>query len=735
MLVVLDNCEHLLDGSARVAEALVPGGGLHVLATSREPLGAAGETVWRIPPLALPPASEADPERLRTFDAVRLFVERAASAVPAFRLDAETAPAVAHICQRLDGLPLALELAAARVRTLSVGRLADGLDDRFRLLTGGPRTAPRDSERCRVGRWSHGLLDESGASSSVASAFRGAVQRRAAEAVAADDDIDRFEVADVLARLVDKEPVQLDGDRHRLPETLRHYASERERGGTSWPVRARHLAWFGVARRGVSRRLARFPVLDEVAAEAPDLLAALEWSLETDADAVVDLSWPLASWLGRRGASEELRALARQVLGPVAEGSPAWMERLAPFASDLFFAGDIAWMPAAMQALETEPPVGSPAACGNVRLGVILGASFVGRHEALAALEQTGELGRSLGNENLEGTSLLALASTVAYLGDAARVASLLPWLERNVPADACMRFLLDNAHAWTAAFEGRLDVARARVLPYLDTACPFAIATQIGVIGLFTEDADLVDGAIRAAERNFSTGAFVTSMRWLRAIRPLLAGDLDEAGRLLADDPAPWLMLSASANLRIMAAELAQRGPTGPRLALLDEVMRIADAAAPSLRGGRAATASPRVVAPDGRDASARPRGARVGAERGLHVVTVEAPKLALSPTGCTVAHAAGLLGAAVAFRERTGFRWRHPAIATPRRVAVAARRRRAPGRSRPRARRRGGAGPARPRGHRRPDTGWDSLTPTEVKVWAGRDRPSNRRSPRSSP
>jgi predicted ATPase/class 3 adenylate cyclase/DNA-binding CsgD family transcriptional regulator len=730
LLVVLDNCEHLLDGCARVAEAVVRGGGPRVLTTSREPLGAAGETVWRIPPLALPPSSEADPERLRAFDAVRLFVERAASSVPEFRLDAETAPAVAHICQRLDGLPLALELAAARVRTLSVRRLADGLDDRFRLLTGGPRTAlARQRTLLASVEWSHGLLDESERILfRRLGVFVAPFTVEAAEAVAADDEIDRFEIADVLARLVDKSLVQLAGDRHRLLETLRHYALERASEADELAVlRARHVAWFRRRASGwdLGRRLARFPVLDEVGAEAPDLLAALEWALETDAEAVVDLGWALSTWLGQRGASDELRAVARQVLGPVPEGSEVWLERLAAFAPDLFFSGDVGWMPTAWKVLAADPPIGSPSARGWVQLGLMLGGSFVGRHESLAGLEQVAEVGRTVGNENLEGTALLSLASSVAYQGDAARLAPMLWWLDRHVPADACMRFLLDNAHAWSAAFEGRFEAARGRVLPYLQGTCPSAVATQAGLIGLWTEDADLVDRAIRAGERTFSTGAFVTSMRWLAAIPPLLAGDLEDARRLLADDPAPWLMVSASATFRIMAAELAlARADETRATALLDEVeTRIADAAfhrfASVVQLLRAEVLRRRNEI---RDAEARAHAAlEVAAERGVPVVTVEALEMLalLADAVHDEPHAGRLLGAAVAFRERTGFRWRHPyrrdvLVALQSRLdAVAFDEGRALGLADAVALARRGRGE-----RRRPDTGWDSLTPTESKV-----------------
>jgi len=241
----------------------------------------------------------------------------------------------------------------------------------------------------------------------------------------------------------------------------------------------------------------------------------------------------------------------------------------------------------------------------------------------------------------------------------------------------------------------------------------------------LWTEDAALVEHAIRAAERNFSTGAFVTSMCWLRALRPLLAGDLDEAARLLADDPAPWLMMSASATFRMVAAEVAlAHADETHAAALLDEVEpRITDTAfhhyVSVVHLLRAELLRRRGEV---RDAEARAHAAlEVAAEHDMHVVTVEALEtLALLADAVhDDAHAVRLLGAAVAFRERTGFRWRHTCrrdtlVALQDRLAAAAfDEERAVELADAVAFARRGRGE-----RRRPDTGWDSLTPTELKV-----------------
>jgi predicted ATPase len=162
MLLVLDNCEHLLDECADVVDALTRRcAAMHVLATSRQVLGVPGEVVWRVPSMAIPPDRDLPPiDALSEFDGVRLFCERAARGRPGFTLSPDNATAVATICRRVDGIPLALELAAARVRNMGVEEILRGLDDRFRLLAGGSRTLlPRQQTLAASVDWSYDLLD------------------------------------------------------------------------------------------------------------------------------------------------------------------------------------------------------------------------------------------------------------------------------------------------------------------------------------------------------------------------------------------------------------------------------------------------------------------------------------------------------------------------------------------------------------------------------------------------
>jgi predicted ATPase/DNA-binding SARP family transcriptional activator len=253
LLLVLDNCEHLAAACAALAERLLRAApGVKVLAASREVLGVAGEARWPVPPLAAPGPEEdgGPPEALARFDAVRLFAERAALADPGFRLDTDSGPAVAELCRRLDGMPLAIELAAARVGVLPAGELLERLSDRFALLSGGGRTVdPRQRTLRATVDWSFQLLGEADRRLFRRLAvFAGGCTVSAAEAVCGGDGLPPGDVLDGLFRLADRSLVVAAGGRparFRLLETLRAYGQERlAEAGEADAVAGRHTAWF-----------------------------------------------------------------------------------------------------------------------------------------------------------------------------------------------------------------------------------------------------------------------------------------------------------------------------------------------------------------------------------------------------------------------------------------------------------------------------------------------------------
>jgi predicted ATPase len=307
-LLVLDNCEHLVGACASLSAALLRvSPGLRILATSREALGVPGEALFSVPPLSLPdPRRLQDVEGLTRYEAARLFSERARAIRPDFKITGDNAMAVAQICYRLDGMPLAIELAAARVKVLSVEQISSRLDDAFALLGGGGRTALAHHGTLRATMdWSYELLpEEERLLLRRVSVFAGGFALEAAEVVCAGGDLERGEVLELLASLVDKSLVlvaERDGEaRYRLLETIRQYGLEKlEEGGEAGQMRGRHAAWFlSLAERAESELKGHQQVvwLARLEREHDNLRVAMRWLLEEgETDTAVRLAWAL--WL------------------------------------------------------------------------------------------------------------------------------------------------------------------------------------------------------------------------------------------------------------------------------------------------------------------------------------------------------------------------------------------------------------------------------------------------------
>ena len=348
-LLVLDNCEHLVAACANLADALLRAAPeVRILASSREPLDVAGEQTYALPPLALPePGSRADAAACS--DAGQLFVERARLRQSGFSLTEKNVDAVAKICARLDGIPLALELAAARVGVLSVEAIAERLNDRFRLLTGGSRTAmPRQQTLRALINWSYDLL---GAAEKTLfthlSVFTGGWTLAAAEVVCADNDLASGAILDLMIGLAHKSLIVPEGDgaRYRMLESIRDYARDRlqERGETV-AVRVRHRDYFLKLAEDAEPHLEgghdQPAWLRQLELEHDNLRAALGWSLEEGVGTESDLRLCGALfrfWAHRGHAIEGHRwcvaALARN------EGQAATTAR----AKALHASGTLAW--------------------------------------------------------------------------------------------------------------------------------------------------------------------------------------------------------------------------------------------------------------------------------------------------------------------------------------------------------------------------------------------------------
>jgi len=320
LLLILDNCEHLVEASARLAHALLRGcPQLRILATSREPLGVAGEALYRVPPMSRPdPTRVLTADQLGQFEAAQLFIERAILGNPQFMVTDRIAPVVARVVHRLDGIPLAIELAAARVKVLSVEQIAARLDDRFRLLTAGVRVGLPHHQTLRATiDWSHELLSVPERTLfRRLSVFAGGFSLDAAEAVCPGGEIDTLDVLDSLARLVDKSLLlteELDGDvRYRMLETIREYGREKlAAAGEQAELHSRHLQWqLALAEQAEPhlRGPEQITWLDRLELDHDDLRTALEWSRTGgDTGAGLRLAGALSIFWARRGHFSEGR--------------------------------------------------------------------------------------------------------------------------------------------------------------------------------------------------------------------------------------------------------------------------------------------------------------------------------------------------------------------------------------------------------------------------------------------
>lgn len=322
-LLVLDNCEHIIDAASDMAAQLLAfGPELRILATSRERLALPGEALLPIAPMALPertdPGTSPDPVALGGSEAVQLLLDRARAVAPSFALTAENAAAVASLCTRLDGLPLAIELVAARLRMMSPAEALSRLDQRFLLLAGADRGRPARQQTLRGAiDWSYGLLDpgEQMLFRRLA-VFRGGWRLEAAEAVVVDAELADLEVMDRLAQLVDKSLVQVEPDgttsRYRFLESLRAYARERlEASGEGPATRDRLLGWTAALAATAAPGLegpAQRGWLDRLDEERDNLRASLDWCAEGGNVALgLRMAGDLHHWWYQRGDLVEAR--------------------------------------------------------------------------------------------------------------------------------------------------------------------------------------------------------------------------------------------------------------------------------------------------------------------------------------------------------------------------------------------------------------------------------------------
>jgi predicted ATPase/DNA-binding SARP family transcriptional activator len=578
-LLILDNAEHLIDAVARLADhVLARCPQLRVLATSREPLGITGETLYVLPPLATPPPGTGCAEAME-YAAVRLFADRGNAALAGFAVDESNAAAVVQVCQRLDGLPLALELAAARLRALSVEQIAARLDDRFRLLTGGSRTAlPRHRTLAAVVDWSWDLLaDAERVVLRRLSVFPPGATLAAAEHTCAGDDVPPESILDLLAALVDKSLVEpargRDGEqRYRLLETIRAYGAERlAQAGEADDIRARHAAYFLAMSQVAEEHLRGHEQLDWLArlsAENDNLVAALRWAIDTrQADLAVQLAQTIGAFWLLRGSRTESAMWLSEALAVPGDGHP--MARAATAAMLGMALLGVGNLPDAVERFRTarELMLAHPGQTGHPILIVLgpINGMLSQRYED--AWEET--------NRNLDhpdpwarAMSRLLRGHLLANNGDVEQAeADLVLALEEfRANGDRLGRAMTTGALGWYRAMGG--DNAGAVV----------ALTESLGMlseIGAIDEMAEVFtrlalargrDGDIRGALADLAEGdALATrysgfeaqvAVAGARAELARLAGDLDEAtrcyDRALEMWPRDWASFGQPAALAL---------------------------------------------------------------------------------------------------------------------------------------------------------------------------------------
>jgi len=437
LLVLMDNCEHLIAGCAELADTLLRGcPHLRILTTSREPLGIDGEAVWPVPPLSLPSFNGPQAlEQIADSEAVRLFTERARSVLPTFAVTEHTAAAVADVCIKLDGIPLAIELAAARVRALGVDQIATRLNNRFGLLATGRRAAlPRHQTLRAAIDWSYELLStaEQRLFQRLA-VFAGGWTLEAAETVCAGHGIEAGEVLDVLSRLVDKslvlaEPGTGGTVRYCFLETIRQYAVERlQQAGDSelhyklhrdWceaiGEQALNDYWWGVNLLGWLERLKY---------EQANFRAALGFSLERG-EAEQGLRLAAGIWVlwARRGSWAEGRDWIARLLTlcGAADYPAARADALSAAGQMAFQQGDyISAQMLLAEAVALQRKVGNPRGLAMAVTHAGLPARGRGQYEAARLLHEEGMLlSRAAGNRGYEAVCLSALAHAVYLQGE-----------------------------------------------------------------------------------------------------------------------------------------------------------------------------------------------------------------------------------------------------------------------------------------------------------------------------
>jgi predicted ATPase/DNA-binding CsgD family transcriptional regulator len=745
MLLVLDNCEHLLDATAAFVVAVLGScPGVTVLATSREPIGMTGEAIWRVSSLSI-----AD-------EAVELFTDRARLVSPDFAVTDDNAATVAEICQRLDGMPLAIELAAARVRALSLTDILTGLQDRFRMLTGGVRTAVRRQQTLRASvDWSHALLTEiDRVLFRRLAVFQGGFDLDAAQAVVTDEQLQRHQVFDEIALLVDKSLVVCENisgpTRYRLLETVRQYALEKlGESGEADAIRARHrdhytdLATLLDQPSSAGRR----QHVEQAETDVDNLRAAFTWSRDSaDNERALQLASALQPfWLSRGRVPEGLSWFGAVLTDPHSCPADVTQSTYARAVADLALIAAAIGAPGDLAVPERALAIAREEDDPGLLLRALIACGYTAAFTADVArsyLDEAAGLARESGDKWRLSQILWSLAYTAIHAGDP-RAAIAAGEEGRDLADEIGDRFVSRNCRFWglgtahlirgdlaEAAAHFRANFAEAEADH--DVLMQWASLCHLGhTLAWQGDTAGAQAAATAAVEAAAPFGGVVEGLAYAPlAVVSLAVGDVEGAAAASAT-ATDRLGMQRALNLVSIINPTAAVALAGGELT---EARRMADeAVAVAVGGGMAMALSTRarVAVAQGESEQAE-RDARealaVAASADAHLATPDALECLARIAADAGSHreAARLFGAADSVRQDTGIvrfkvwddayatsvnavrdalgdsdfdsAWTEgAALSTPEAIAYAR------------------------RGHsdrKRPTTGWDALTPTEHDV-----------------
>ena len=744
LLVVLDNCEHLIDACASLVEALLGAcPAVAILATSREPIRLAGEHAWPVPSLSLED------------EAIALFTDRARHVRPDFVVNEDNSTAVTEICRRLDGIPLAIELAAARVRALSIPQILDSLHNRFRLLTGGARTAVRRQQTLRASvDWSHALLtDPERALLRRAAVFMGGFDLDAAQGVCGDSDVERYQTLDQLTLLIDKSLLVAEdgvfGTRYRMLETVRQYALEKlGESGEADAVRARHRDHYTAmatlldspGRTDYPRRV------EQAEAEMDNLRAAFAWSCE---NADIELALRFASalqplWL-TRGRAQEATGWFDTALGDAkahdVEVPPAVRARALADKTTLEAAQGIHEnSDEALQALAIAREIDDPALLVRA-LAACGGLAVYDAEAARPYFAEALDLARALGDD-WRLSQILGWQAFAAITGQGDPVATRTAGEEGRAVADAIGDAYNSRLCRWCVAladmWQGNIAEAAAEFRDLVaeceaahDDMFRMSSFLSLGHVLAYCGDTGAARAAgLAAVAAAADFGEFTVGFAYAAlAVATLAAGDVEASAQA---GEAAWERMKVQPELAtVNVIPLAQVALARGDLSLARRWADDAVAVAPGMHRGLALATRARVASAqnDSEQAESDAQEALTRAARFKgHIVIADLLECLAALAVGAGAHreAARLLGAAQAFRSRTGY-VRFKIYDAAYEASLAALREAMADKEFEEAWSEGEALSTdeaiayaqRGRGERkRPSTGWESLTPAELNV-----------------